>query len=244
MEPNNNMGGNNPLGGESVISEQVVTEQVTETPMSPAVAPEKKKNNGMLLGLILCIVLAIGGIGFGVWMMMDSNTQKDSLNKQISDLRKQNNDLLEQVGDNNTTINIDTDDGDVDTADYIYVGEWGVKIKIPENLKKVSYVINAWGNSDDKSLCVSGVTGDDGRLPDFANLYENFPGLGCIALESKDSTDQPLNATRVFSDDLYNYVYSGPQAVYSTSDEEVDWEVESVQLVKEMLSNQENYSAI
>ena len=137
----NNASNNGPMGA-ARAPEQMVAEQVTVAEMGPAPAmPEapKKKSNGMLIGLILCIVLAIGGIGFGVWMMMDSNTQKDSLNKQISDLRKQNNDLLEQVGNNNTTINIDTDDSNVDTADYIYVGEWGVKIKIPEGLSTVSY---------------------------------------------------------------------------------------------------------
>ena len=48
-----------------------------------------------------------GLTGFGVWMMMDSNTQKDSLNKQISDLRKQNNDLLEQIEDD-VEIDIET----------------------------------------------------------------------------------------------------------------------------------------
>ena len=47
----------------------------------------------MLLGLILCLILAAGGIGFGVWTMMDGNTQKENLNKQIADLKAQNPDI-------------------------------------------------------------------------------------------------------------------------------------------------------
>ena len=94
-----NASNNGPMSA-AQAPEQMVAEQVTVAEMGSAPAmPEapKKKSNGMLIGLILCLLLAIGGVGFGIWMMMDGNTQKDNLNKQISDLRKQNNDLLEQI---------------------------------------------------------------------------------------------------------------------------------------------------
>ena len=58
---------------------------------------EKKSSKGMLYGLILCLILAVGGIGFGVWAMMDGNTQKEQLNTQISSLKKQNNELSEKI---------------------------------------------------------------------------------------------------------------------------------------------------
>jgi uncharacterized protein HemX len=62
---------------------------------------KKKGGNGMLYGMILCAVLAIGGIGFGVWAMMDGNSQKNSYEEQISALKKQNNELQEKI-ENNT----------------------------------------------------------------------------------------------------------------------------------------------
>ena len=239
MEPNNNMGGNNPLGGESVISEQVVTEQVTETPMSPAVAPEKKKNNGMLLGLILCLLLAIGGIGFGVWAMMDGNSQKDALNNQINTLKQQNDELMEQVGDGDTIINIDTDT-DVDTADYIYVGEWGVKIKIPENLNVVAYTIGSYEYDDTGerdphiSLCVTANTEGHGDVkPSFISYNGSFNSMGCIAKYASADNGREIG----------EYYFKGPQAVMSDEDADVYWETESVQAVKDMLSV-DNMSAI
>lgn len=51
----------------------------------------------MFIGMIMCAVLAAGGIGFGVWTVVDGNTQKDNLNKQISTLKAQNSELIGQI---------------------------------------------------------------------------------------------------------------------------------------------------
>ena len=111
-------------------------------------AKEKKSSKGMLIGMILLAVVAVGGIGFGVWAMMDGNVQKDNYEEQISTLRTQNNELLEKNSDltreldaattNNAddVANVEISDS-IDTTDYIYVGEWGIKIKKPENWKNI-----------------------------------------------------------------------------------------------------------
>ena len=73
-----------------------------------------KKNTGMILGMLLLLLLAAGGIGFGVWAMMDGNSQKDALNQQITALKKQNDDLTEQVSQLNeqlTALQTDEEDG-------------------------------------------------------------------------------------------------------------------------------------
>ena len=41
-----------------------------------AVKPRAKKSHGLVLGLILCLILAAGGIGFGVFEMMESNNKE------------------------------------------------------------------------------------------------------------------------------------------------------------------------
>ena len=104
----NNMPNNEPVGAPQVAPEQVMTEQVTVAEAGPVVLePEKpkKKSNGMLLGLILCLLLAAGGIGFGVWTMMDGNTQKENFEKQITSLNSQISNLQEQLNSskNNST---------------------------------------------------------------------------------------------------------------------------------------------
>lgn len=147
----NNMPNNEPAGAPQVAPEQVVTEQVTVAEAGPVVLePEKpkKKSNGMLLGLILCLLLAAGGIGFGVWAMMDGNTQKENSEKQISDLKAQNSKLSEQVA----ALQEENSDNGKDKADYsggpyiengyFYVPEWRLKFQIPDELTNYGYSVD------------------------------------------------------------------------------------------------------
>ena len=67
---------------------------------------EKKKTNGMLIGMILCAIFAVGGIGFGVWAMMDGNAKEARMNNDINELRQQVEDLKNKNND--------------DEGDYIY----------------------------------------------------------------------------------------------------------------------------
>lgn len=57
----------------------------------------KKKGNAMLLGMIVFALLAAGGIGFGVWAMLDGNSQIAKKDEQISALKKQNNELQDKI---------------------------------------------------------------------------------------------------------------------------------------------------
>ena len=93
-----NLQNTEPIITEQASPEQVVTEQVTVTETGPVFrSEESKKGKGMLLGLVLCLLLAVGGIGFGVWAMMDGNARADKLNKQITNLNSQIVALQEQI---------------------------------------------------------------------------------------------------------------------------------------------------
>ena len=65
-----------------------------------------KPSKGMIVALVCAIALAVGGIGFGVWAMMDGSIQKEQLNSQISTLTAQSNELREQLDE---TIEKDED---------------------------------------------------------------------------------------------------------------------------------------
>ena len=105
-----------------------------------------KKSKGMAIGMILLALLAVGGIGFGVWAMMDGNAQKKQLNLQITDLETQNSELLKQVPDDTeTNIGIATDYsnyGPYINDEYFYVPGWGLKFKIPEDLANYGYSVD------------------------------------------------------------------------------------------------------
>lgn len=248
MEPNIQGQPMNPMDS-NVPTESVTQIDVTEASVPVAPAPEKKSGKGMLLGLIFCLILAAGGIGFGVWTMMDSNTQKTNYEKQISNLNSQISALQEQAAKGDDEDKGDDTD-DVDPADYIYVGEWGLKIKTPDGLDKTSYSFeqndDGYAGLDDyTSITISGVKGYDGRLPEFANLDKNTSGMITVA-RFPIGTEIPLASppSLIFSDDKYDYYYYHPQAVYSVGDEEKGLEVDSVEMIQGMVKDANNWSAI
>lgn len=68
-----------------------------------------KKSKGMAIGMILLALLAVGGIGFGVWTMMDGNSQKEQLNGKISDLESeivQKNDKISELETKNSSSSV------------------------------------------------------------------------------------------------------------------------------------------
>ena len=82
MEPENNI--------QSGVSE--VKPVTNEAPKEDIVFSNKpKKKTGMILGMVLFAILAIGGIGFGVCAWMDGNVRVDALNKQIEDFQASSN---------------------------------------------------------------------------------------------------------------------------------------------------------
>ena len=109
-------------------------------PMTPVVDNKQKSGNGLKIATAIACIMAVCGIGFGVYGMMQS-TQKDS---QISDFKNQ----IESLNGKISSLEIDDDeDGGADneakddptavvngdSKDYIYVGEWSFKIRKPEN---------------------------------------------------------------------------------------------------------------
>ena len=205
------------------------------TPIVPAVDNKQKSGNGLKIAVAIACVVAICGVGFGVYGMMQS-AQKDS---QISDLKVQIKEAdgtittietpeIETTTDNGTTVIIADDIASekIDSTKYLYVGAWGIKIAIPDSLKTVNYTYSA-----QDTLCLSGVKYYEGGMhyfPEFADVRKNTPGLACVSRTLKDGyshDDSPLEA--------YNYIVQGPQALYDEGDK--DWEVESVQEIQKML---------
>jgi hypothetical protein len=186
-------------------------------------------------------------------MMMDGNTQKDALNNQITDLKAQNSKLLGQLAEGGSEGGGEiTPTPSVNTEDYIYVGEWGLKIKIADGLNYVSYDYHHSGGPDQTegtTLSISATTSNE--LNDFANPYRNTSSLGAISRTKKGTYEAmgytsnegcAVSSTLVFSDDEYNYCYSHPQDVYSLNEEDQKLEIASVNLIQTMLSTASNYS--
>ena len=132
MEPNQNMMGEQGADNTNNVSGMSASDMggVPEMPnmmtsgisSNEKLAKEKKSGKGMLIGMILLGLVAVCGVGFGVWAMMDGWSQKDTLSAQVDSLKAQNSEFLEQLSevttdDGGTIIDIDTDDNnDIDIA--------------------------------------------------------------------------------------------------------------------------------
>ena len=100
----------------TVLSSTEMTELVAQASAdddsdNPSQDKPKKKSHAMAIGMVFLAILAIGGIGFGVWAMMDGNAKVAKKDEEIVDLKGQIADKEEYI----EKINVETpDDEDVD----------------------------------------------------------------------------------------------------------------------------------
>lgn len=126
---------------EPVATPELEPKPKEEQNMMAAGTP-KKNNKGMILGMVFLAILAIAGIGFGVWTMLDSNTQKDQLNSQITALKAQNSELLDKLADSEAEIEAETEIEDTEEQKTISLwpatmGEIGYKFYVINDLGEV-----------------------------------------------------------------------------------------------------------
>lgn len=223
---------------QAALNENAEAEKTTDVVFKDA--SKKSKNTGIVLGMVLLALVAVAGIGFGVYTMYDSNKQIESLNTQIAALKATNDSLAEQLANTSMDDAVDEEETDIDdgiSASYIDVTDWGLKILIPDTLKDASFVLLNDGNE----LSIKGWVGEAEVAPSFVDLAE---GLGTVKryavgtyVASEGSTDE-----LIFADDAYEYYYSAPQTTYATEEAELAIEQASVEAIRQMLINAENYT--
>lgn len=122
------------------------------------------------------------------------------------------------------------------TKGYIYLSSWDIKIKIPENLDKVSYILN---ENYHQSICFNAVGKGIQTFPDFANVALNPGKMGCLTriLTNEGDFDKATGisyGTKVFTYKDYSYFYTG-STDYSKKADELGLEHTAVQIIKDML---------
>lgn len=254
MQPNNTMGENTQANTatETSFASAGVTPEPPQTPQTPQTTPmspskdivfrdKPKKNVGAIIGVIFLILLAAGGAGFGTWAYLSGNEKEANLNAKIDDLNAQ---LAAKPEVDETVVNVNTD-SNTNTKEYIYVGEWGIKIKIPDNLEDISYEVKNWdeGNFAGTHLCVKGATtGHGSQEPSFVKYNFNESAFVCLGKNTKSISEEDggsWNQTYPVGE----YYINGPQAIAGDGTDQ-DWEVESVNALKNMLEDEANRSAI
>ncbi|MDO5480897.1 MAG: hypothetical protein Q4F60_00920 [Candidatus Saccharibacteria bacterium] len=118
-------------------------------------------------------------------------------------------------------------------SDYVYIGEWGIKIHVPEGaFGKMSYAYRS-----DIGVYFNAVM--SGASVENPKYFDQFDGLGAISRVVKGGA---ASGEKVYEDGEYDYYYSHAQAVISTDATEQKIEKDSADKLAEILKNKENYS--
>ena len=148
-------------------------DQFTSQNTTTNMVPGKTKNSGLATIIMICVILAVCGIGFGAYGMMQIS-QKDN---EISDLKDQ----VKEASKASTVIdNRQTDDAStVDTSEqtttttnvdatvsggpyiengYFYVPKWGAKYKLSDDLTNYGYAVDQNSQGDSYGNYVVGLT--------------------------------------------------------------------------------------
>ena len=125
------------------------------------------------------------------------------------------------------------------TTGYIYLTDWRIKIKIPDNLTSVSYILNSYAFRN--SICFNAVQKGTQYKPSFADPGKNLGRQGCLSRipvtdGDFDATSGIRFGTKVFTYKDFNYFYVDP-VIFSTDGAEQGLENTANQLIRNMLTD-------
>lgn len=219
-------------------------EQPSES-AAPMTASKQKNGGGLKAFAAIASIVALAGIGFGVYGMIQAN------NASNKDLK------IEVKNSDGTTSTIDAEvkDGNVvvtepvktdENADrYIYVSNWGLKIKLDDNMEFATYLYSYNTDQAFSYMYVSGAPKVGQVVPEYADFDVCTRGLGAVSripIDRYDADEKEAPYREPFmTRDGYAYFYSHPQAICS---DDKDGEVKMASYIENMLSNPDNYSAI
>ena len=174
----------------------------TETSMTPVAEKGQKNGNGLKIATAISCIVAVCGIGFGIYGMMQS-AQKDS---QISDSKVQIKEddgtittietpEIETTTNNGTTVTI-TDTAKVSGGPYIengyfYVPRWGVKYKLSDDLTNYGYAVDQNNQGDSFGEYVIGLTAiskDDYIEQPMAPYYNDIFSCSVVTIRAKEDS--------------------------------------------------------
>ncbi|MDO4978561.1 MAG: hypothetical protein Q4E47_00165 [Candidatus Saccharibacteria bacterium] len=186
-------------------------------------------------------VLAVIFLIFGVVSLMLYLTQTDNLNTTQADLAKSER-IVAQLEETTGMVIETYEDVPVykATKGYIYITEWDIKIKIPENLESVSYILD---QKFRPKICFNAVEKGVQYFPDFADIAKNKGHMGCLMRVSVnegnyDPANQGLSfGTPVFTYKDYTYFYTEGTTYSDPVNNAADLGLErtAMQIIKNML---------
>lgn len=218
---------------------------------------QQGRGRGALVALAVCgLLVGIGGAGFGVYGMTQNKGAapadlKVKVEKSDGSIVELETDKIKKAEDGST---ITITDSAAETSKYIMLGDYGLGLKIPSD-SKLHYIQYEYrqftGAPNYSSLGIGGVTKKEGAqaLPEFVaqGNEQDLKALSYIEIcrngvdYSVDGANWICAGDPVYTNGEISIYYVGPQAVMSQDPETAKWEVETVNAIREWVSNKDNY---
>lgn len=210
---------------------------------APIAAAPAKSGKGAVIGMVICSILALAGVGFGVYEMMNKPATQD-LKIQVKDTDGEittiETDKIEKT-DDGKTITIADSVAETSSKDYIYVGRWGLKIKVGDELEEVTYKFGYDPSTSAWSLQLSGGLKGGQDLYEFSLIDKC--SLGAVTKVKKEHSESYAHygGKLVMTDGDYEFYYSHPQDICGP-----EWSKESetkvAEAIERILTNPDNYT--
>lgn len=201
--------------------------------------PEQKAKIYMILSIVFG-AFAFVGIILGIWSLVSNITTSNKL--ATAELALNNADAIISKVEADTGVKITSPDNVpayTPVIGNIYISEWGIKFKIPDDLENVSYILD---QKYRPQICFTGNKIGIKYFPGFADIDKNPGGLGCVTrvATSEGDTDKDTGISfgqKVYTYGEYNYFYNAPAQHFSEDAAEQGLEDTAAQIIKNMISN-------
>ena len=203
-------------------------------------ALKKMTTMAMVFGIlsVLFLVLSLIGLVYGISQGDKITTANNTIKNQAQ--------IIAAVEESSGVAKISTP-ADVPvyktTLGYIYLSDWNIKLKIPDNLSTMSYVLNTYEYRN--SICFNGIQKGVQAKQEFADPAKNLGKQGCLVRVPVSEGDFEASTGKRFGTKVttykdYNFFYTDP-TISSKDGAELGLETASNQIIRNMIFALETY---
>lgn len=203
-------------------------------------ALKKMTTMAMVFGIlaVLFLVLSLIGLVYGISQGDKITTANNTIKNQAQ--------IIAAVEESSGVAKISTP-SDVPvyktTLGYIYLSDWNIKLKVPDNLSTMSYVLNTYEYRN--SICFNGIQKGVQAKQEFADPAKNLGKQGCLVRVPVSEGDFEASTGKRFGTKVttykdYNFFYTDP-TISSKDGAELGLETASNQIIRNMIFALETY---
>lgn len=203
-------------------------------------ALKKMTTMAMVFGIlaVLFLVLSLIGLVYGISQGDKITTANNTIKNQAQ--------IIAAVEESSGVAKISTP-ADVPvyktTLGYIYLSDWNIKLKVPDNLSTMSYVLNTYEYRN--SICFNGIQKGVQAKQEFADPAKNLGKQGCLVRVPVSEGDFEASTGKRFGTKVttykdYNFFYIDP-TISSKDGAEFGLETASNQIIRNMIFALETY---